>query len=162
MYLQMLLGRMYLQIWCIYKCFYNKRMQKRFGYFWTFLIWPFTNAKLKCVFSWMNGIKTDRRSSLSRDCLDVLFRISEDGPSLEEFNPDASIDCWYSVKVRRLNTGHHNEPSKRKKSSDDKCTTELEMLTFYDLENNESYGDVDFDWKTELLLMLFVLLLHLF
>ena len=40
-----------------------------------------------------NNVKTDRRSSLSRDRLDVLLRISEDGPFLEKFNPDASIDC---------------------------------------------------------------------
>ena len=93
MYLQMLLGRMYSLIWCIYKCYYNKRMQKRFGYFRTFLLCPFTNAKLERVFSRMNRVKTDRRSSLSRDRLDVLLRISEDGPSLEEFNPGASIDC---------------------------------------------------------------------
>ena len=92
MYLQMLLGRIYLLIWCIYKCYYNKRMQKRFRYFRTFLMCPFTNAKLERVFSGMNRVKTDRRSSLSTHCLDVLLRISEDGPSLEEFNPDASID----------------------------------------------------------------------
>ena len=91
--LQMLLGRMYILIWHIWKCYYNKRMKKRFGYFLTFLICPFTNAKLELAFSRMNRVKTDRRSSLSRDRLDVLLRISEDGPSLEEFNPDASIDC---------------------------------------------------------------------
>ena len=50
-------------------------------------------AKLELAFSRMNRVKTDRRSSLSRDRLDVLLRISEDGPSLGEFNPDASIDC---------------------------------------------------------------------
>ena len=50
-------------------------------------------AKLELAFSRMNRVKTDRRSSLSRDRLDVLLRISEDGPSLKEFNPDASIDC---------------------------------------------------------------------
>ena len=93
MYLQMLLGRMYSLIWCIYKCYSNKRMQKRFGYFRTFLLCPCTNAKLECVFSRMNRVKTDRRSALSRDRLDVLFRISEDCPSLEDFNPVASIDC---------------------------------------------------------------------
>ena len=93
MYLQMLLARMYSLIWCIYKCYYDKRIQKLFGYFRTFLICPFTNAKLELVFSRMNRVKTDRRSSLSRDRLDVLLRISEDGPSLEEFNPDPSIDC---------------------------------------------------------------------
>ena len=72
---------------------YNKKMQKRFGYLGTFLICPFTNAKLELAFSRMNRVKTDRRYSLSRDHLDVLLRISEDSPSFEEFNSDASIDC---------------------------------------------------------------------
>ena len=68
-------------------------MQKRFGIFRTFLICPFTNPKLELAFSRMNRVKTDRRSSLSRDHLDVLLRISEGGPFLEKFNPDATIDC---------------------------------------------------------------------
>ena len=93
MYLQMLLRRMYSLILGIYKCYYNKRMQRRFGYFRTFLLCPFTNAKLERVFSRMNRVKTDRRSSLSRDRLDVLLTISQNGPYLEEFNPGASIDC---------------------------------------------------------------------
>ena len=97
------------------------------------------------MFSRMNRVKTDWRSSLSRDRLNVLLRISEDGPSLEEFNPDASIDCWYTDKVRRLNTGSHNYPSKRKKSSDGKEVNDLATLTLSDLENAESDGDVDFD-----------------
>ena len=68
-------------------------MQKRFGYFRTFLICLFTNANLELAFSRMNRVKSDTRSSLSRDRLDVLLRISEDSASLEEFNPDACIDC---------------------------------------------------------------------
>ena len=57
------------------------------------MICPFTNAKLELAFSRINRVKTDRRSSLSRDRLYVLLRISEDSPSVQEFNPDASIDC---------------------------------------------------------------------
>ena len=84
----------------------------------------------------MNCVKADWHSSLSRDRL-VLLKISEDGPSLEELTPDASIDCWNSDKVNRLNTGPHNYPSKQKKSSDSKVI-ELETLTLSDLKNNES------------------------
>ena len=68
-------------------------MQKHFGYFRTFLICPFTNAKLELALSRMNRVKIHRRSTLSRDRLDVLLEISEDSPSPEEFNPGASIDC---------------------------------------------------------------------
>ena len=80
------------------------------------------------MFSRINRVKTDWRSGPSRNRLDVLLRISDDGPSIEEFNPDASIDCWYCDKVCRLNTGHHNYPSKHKKSSGDKGIAELETL----------------------------------
>ena len=97
----------YLDIWKI--VFTNaiiiKECRKVLDIFELFLICPFTNAKLERMFSHMNCIKTDWRSSLSRDQLDVLLCISKDGPSLEEFNPDASIDCWYAHKVRDLNTG---------------------------------------------------------
>ena len=88
------------------------------------------------MFSRINCVKTDWRSSLFRDRLDVLLRISEDGPSLEEFHPDASIDCWYTDKVRRLNTAPHNYPSKRKKSSDGKEVIDLATLTLSGLEND--------------------------
>ena len=137
----------YLDIWKI--VFTNatiiKECRNVLDIFELFLICPFTNAKLERMFSRMNRVKTDWRSSLSRDRLDVLLRVSEDGPSLEEFNPDASIDCWFTDKVRCLNTGPHNYPSKRKKSSDGKEVIDLATLTLLDLENDESEGDVDFD-----------------
>ena len=75
----------------------------------------------------------------------MLLHISEDGPSLEEFNPDASIDCWYNDKVHRLNTGPQNYPSECKKSNNGKEVIDLTTLTLPDLENDESDGDVDFD-----------------
>ena len=75
----------------------------------------------------------------------MLLHMSDDGPSLEEFNPDASIDCWYNDKVRRLNTCPHKYPFKHKKSSDDQEVIDLAMLTLSDLENYESDGDADFD-----------------
>ena len=105
-----------------------------------FLICPFTNANLESMFSHMNRLKTNWHFSLSRDRLDMLLNMSDDGPSLEEFNPDASIDCWYNDKVRRLNTGPHKYPFKHKKSSDDKEVIDLAMLTLSDLENYESDG----------------------
>ena len=104
----------YLDIWEI--VFTNatiiKERRNVLDIFELFLICPFTNAKLERMFSSMNRVKTDWRSSLSRDQLDVLLHLGEDGPSLEEFNPDASIDRWYTDKVRRLNTGPHYYPSK--------------------------------------------------
>ena len=137
----------YLDIWKI--VFSNEAIVKEcrsiLDIFELFLICPFTNAKLERMFSHMSRVKNDWRSSLSRDQLDVLLCISEDDPSLEEFNPDASIDCWYTDKVCRLNAGPHNYPSKRKKSSDGKEVIDLAALTLSDLENDESDEDVNFD-----------------
>ena len=96
----------------------------------------------------MNCLKNDWCSSLSRDWLDVLLCISEDGPSLEEFNPDESIYCWYTDKVGCLNAGPHNYPSKCKKSCDGKEAINLAALTLSDLEDDESDKDVNFDWET--------------
>ena len=137
----------YLHIWKI--VFSNEAILKEcrnvLDIFELFLICPFTNAKLERMFSRMNRVKNDWCSSLSRDRLDVLLYISKDGPSFEEFNPHASIDCWYTDKVRRLNAGAHNYPSKRKKSSDGKEVIDLAELTLSDLENDESDEDVSFD-----------------
>lgn len=103
-----------------------------------FLICLFTNAKLERMFSRMNCVKTDWCPILSRDCLDVLLRVSEEGPSLKEFNPDVSIACWYSHKVHHLSAGPLNHPSKHKKSSDGKDVTDLATLTLSHFENHES------------------------
>ena len=137
----------YLNIWKI--VFSNeaivKECRKVLDIFELFLICPFMNAKLERMSSRMNRIKNDWHSNLSRDQLDVLLSISKDGPSLEEFNPDASIDCWYTDKVHRLNAGPYNYPFKCKKSSDGKEVINLAALTLSNLENDESDEDVNFD-----------------
>ena len=61
---------------------------------------PFTDAKLERMFSRMKRVKSDWRSSLSRGRLDTLLRISEEGPSIFDFNPATSIDAWYAGAVR--------------------------------------------------------------
>ena len=72
------------------------------------LIVPFTNAKVECIFSKMNRVKTDLRNRLSRARLDVFLRVGEEEPSIESFNADPIIDLWYNDRVRRLNVGPHN------------------------------------------------------
>ena len=139
----------YLDIWKI--VFTNKDLMKEcrniLDVFELFLICPFTNAKLERMFSQMNRVKSDWRSCLSRERLDVLLRISEDGPSLEEFNPDLSIDRWYTEKVRRLNSGPHNYPSKRKRVTEGPNVVDIATLTLSDLENDdEDDGDFDFEF----------------
>ena len=125
----------YLDIWKI--VFTNATIinecRNVFDIFKLFLIYPFRNAKLERMFSRMNRVKTNWRSSLSRDQLEVLLPIREDGPSVEEFNP---VDCWYTDKIRCLNTVPQNYPSKHKKLSDGKEVIDFAKLTLSDLEND--------------------------
>ena len=69
------------------------------------LIIPFTNAKVEWLFSGMNRVKTIERNRLGRDCLDLYLRDGEEGPDIEEFDPDIVIDLWFSGKVQRLTAG---------------------------------------------------------
>ena len=62
----------------------------------------------------MKRIKSDWRNSLSWGRLDTLLSISEEGPTISDFNPATSIDAWYAGAVRRLNSGPHKYPEKRK------------------------------------------------
>ena len=118
----------------------TRECRKVLAIFELFLICLFTNAKLERRFSRMNFVKTDWCPILSRDCLDVLLRVSEEGPSLEEFNPDIGIACWYSDKVHHLNADPLNHPSKHKKSSFGKEVIDLATLTLSHFENHESMG----------------------
>ena len=47
-----------------------------------------------------------------------LLKIGEDGPFLNDFNQDPAIDMWFTDKVRRLKTGKHKYPDKKKKAAD--------------------------------------------
>ena len=78
------------------------------------LLVPFTNAKVKHIFSKMNQVKTDSQNGLSRARLDVFLRVGEEGPSIESFNADLVTDLWFNNRVRRLNAGPHNCKKKKR------------------------------------------------
>ena len=80
-------------------------------------------------------VKNDWRNKLGRDRLEALLRISEGGPSIENFNPDISIESWYNEKVRRLSAGPHNYPKKRKTL--ERQSTFLSTITLSDLESED-------------------------
>ena len=63
---------------------------------------PASNGKLEWVFSQLNVIKTNKRTSLTNESLDDLFLTTEKLP-LSEFSPDSAIDFWWRDKVRRPN-----------------------------------------------------------
>ena len=93
------------------------------------------------MFSRMKRVKSDWRNRLSRERLDTLLRIGEDGPQVTDFNPDIYIDSWFNSKVRRSNSGPHKYPEKRQKAQNqdgDQIVVNLSTLTISDLEDNVS------------------------
>ena len=61
---------------------------------------PVSNGKLERVFSTMKNIKLENRSSMSNDTLDDLLTLNIDKATVEDFNPDSSIDLWWRAKAR--------------------------------------------------------------
>ena len=110
------------------------------------------NAKLERMFSRMNRVKTDYRNRLGRERLDSCLRIVEEGPTLQNFNPNKAIDLWYNEKVGRLSAKPHKYPSKRKrivgKNGAFKEVIDLSMITLSDLEN-DSDDQTDAFFKQE-------------
>ena len=66
------------------------------------LITPVTNAKLEWMFSCMLRVKTDWRNRLANEQLNHNLRISEEGVSISDYNPNDDIAKWYNEKVRNF------------------------------------------------------------
>ena len=62
------------------------------------LVVPFTNAIVERLFSRMNQVKTDFCNILSRSRLDTCLRVGEDRTSIEDFNPDRVVECYWNKK----------------------------------------------------------------
>lgn len=56
---------------------------------------PTSTASCERGFSIMNLLKNKFRSSLQTDSLNHLMMINMNGPSLEDFNPQKSVEHWY-------------------------------------------------------------------
>ena len=69
------------------------------------ILTPFTNAKVKPVFSHMNRIRTNWQNKLGQKGLDNLMIISEEGPSVEDFNSDHTVYAWCSKKCNNCKEG---------------------------------------------------------
>ena len=55
------------------------------------------------MFSQVNIIKSNKRTSLTNETLDDLVMVSTMNIPLPEFNPDKAIDLWWREKTRRPN-----------------------------------------------------------
>ena len=104
------------------------------------LVTPFSNAKLERMFSRMARVKSDWRNRLSRDRLDALLRIGEEGPSCQDFDPSPSIEKWFEASVRRLTSSSHKYPEKRRKLDDGSKFVDLTDLVMSDLEDESDNG----------------------
>ena len=83
----------------------------------------------------MSRVKTDFCNRLSRSRLDTCLQVGEDRTSIEDFNPDHVIECWWNEKRRRLQSRPHNYPvTKVPRSSE---YVDLSSLTMSDLENSD-------------------------
>ena len=102
------------------------------------LITPFSNTKLECMFSRMLHVKNDCRNKLSRDRLSATLQICEEGPDIENFNSDVATSEWYDAKVRRLSSGPHKYPKKRKTSKEKSSIVDLGPMTLSDIEDLDS------------------------
>ena len=99
------------------------------------LVVPLTNAIVEHLFSCMNRVKTDFRNRLNRSRLDTCQRVGEDSTSIDDFNPDRVIECWWNEKWRRLQSRPHSYPVKKVPRSFEYVN--LSSLTMSDLENSD-------------------------
>ena len=108
------------------------------------LIVPFTNAKVECLFSRMNHVKTDIRNRLNCRRLDVCLRVGEEGPDVTGFDPDPVIDKWFADKTRCLTAGPHNY-GKRSKNNGGSTNSniDLDKLAMSDLESADEFESFD-------------------
>ena len=98
-------------------------------------VMPFTSAKLERMFSQMLRVKSDWRNQFTRDHLNSLLQINEEGGSLKMFNPESAINLWFNDKVRRLTASLRiNSTMKRQKRSDT-AFVNIAELTMSDLED---------------------------
>ena len=99
----------YLEIWC--RSFANTELisdcKNVMHLFEILLAVPFTNAIVERLFSCMNRVKTDFRNRLRRSRLDTCLPVGEDHTSIEDFNPDRVIECWWNEKRWCLQCRNH-------------------------------------------------------
>ena len=71
------------------------------------LVVPFTNALVERLFSHMNRVKTDFRNRLNRSRLGTCLRGEDRSTSIEDFNADRVIECWWNEKRWCLQCCNH-------------------------------------------------------
>lgn len=74
---------------------------------------PASNGKLERVFSQLNVVKTNKRTSLTNESLDDLLLLTSYTVPLKNFCPDDPIDLWWKDKVCRPHQRSRKQYKKR-------------------------------------------------
>ena len=90
----------------------------------------------------MLRIKNNWCNRLGYDRLEILLKISKEGPSIEEWSLEAEIDIWYNAKVSRVTTAPHNYPKKGKTSKPACENVNTASVTLSDLEDSSEEKSV--------------------
>lgn len=104
---------------------------------------PASNAKLERVFSQLNVVKTNKRTSLTNESLDDLLLLTSDSVPLKDFCPDDAINFWWRDKVRRPHQSSRKRYKKRTPSSD--------VAVNESTDSSQCDGEEDSDDDTDLL-----------
>ena len=96
---------------------------------------PASNGKLERVFSQLNVIKSNKRTSFKNDTLDDLLVLAIDSVPLSDFCPDSAIELWWKDKVRRPSQSERKEYNTTASSS-----TTIDSLSDVEVETEEQLG----------------------
>ena len=107
---------------------------------------PASNGKLERVFSQLNVVKTNKRTSLTNESLDDLLLLTSDSVPLKDFCPDDAIDLWWRDKVRRPHQSSRKRYKKRTPSSDVAVNESTDSSQCESEEDSDDDTDLLGDW----------------
>ena len=88
--------------WCrVFQTLRGKTLENVFAVIDLLLTLSPTSVECERGFSHMKVVKSDWRSRLTNLALTSLMRIILDGPTIEEFHPETSINLWLNASVGR-------------------------------------------------------------
>ena len=96
---------------------------------------PASNGKLERVFSTLATIKVDKRSRLNNESLDDLLLLNSTRIPIASFDPDPSIDLWWSAKARR--------PQKERKEYRPRSSDLPGPSTSHDIQQEDSESEAE-------------------
>ena len=102
---------------------------------------PASNGKLERVFSIVGTIKVERPSLLTNKPLDDLLLLNSEKVPLEKFDPNPSINLWWSAKARRPSQKARKQYKPRSSSSEQPSTSQATDSEEIDSEPEEVLDD---------------------